>query len=192
MAIACGTKPPNTYAKPIPDQLIRAGGRSRRPRNKVVLNRIGRISGARSKRRIAVIAFRDQQCLCDNQRARRCDHEAGELGSVIGKQQVCCQHNQVEADKKGDRRRQDFAKFAQQNAPTRRTKPADVGSTQQNLRLPASHHDGEQLRLSSDLPCLPRRARGSARTARSRPSFRVRLARRSPRVCRVATRGCCG
>jgi hypothetical protein len=59
----------------------------------------------------------DQHCLSDDKRSGG-EHEVTEGGEVLGEDEVRRKHDQVEADKKEDCRRQDFARS--KKAPTRR------------------------------------------------------------------------
>src|SRR6516162_7409757 len=56
----------------------------------------------------------DQHCFSDDERRAGSQHEAAERRTIIGNEQVRCQHDQVKADEKEDRRRQHLAQLAQQ------------------------------------------------------------------------------
>jgi hypothetical protein len=65
----------------------------------------------------------DQHRFSDDERRGRSQHEAGEGNRVVGENQVRRQHNQVEADKKKDCRRQHFTEFAQKEGACPMHKP---------------------------------------------------------------------
>ncbi|HSZ96907.1 MAG TPA: hypothetical protein VK767_11370 [Bradyrhizobium sp.] len=52
------------------------------------------------------------------------EHEAGEGDGVVGEDQICRQHDQVEADNKEDRRRQDLVQLVQKSDARAAAEPA--------------------------------------------------------------------